>query len=207
MSTIRLNKAARERILLNVMRHRFAKDFEALSSRVSEFAQRIHWAGVPKGFEAIAKAQPRWFDARWYVDVEPSDGSRRRRLHFRGVSRSSSFDAPTVGEAQVCLITDMARLPYALTDNGTRLLSDADTAILNALLDEHEGLSALFNEAGVQAKALLDSAASLKTLLERWPEVKPFTSFMATTSPSKGALVVPTAGLNNLLGLPVEDAA
>jgi hypothetical protein len=70
-------------------------------------------------------------------------------------------------------------------------------------LDDRKELNDRRSNASTKAKAVIDSHSSAERLIEAWPEIEPFTP----NAPSPRLLpVVPTASLNAIFDLPVEEA-
>jgi hypothetical protein len=200
----RLTNDIRDSIVAKLMKHRFGDAIDTLIKDRAAFAEKIYNDVYPETQRHRMASLP----AGWLP--EDSDLSVEFNGQARGYTRLP-FDGSFYGP--------MARFRSKVERVHRRILNkhdhsacaksyDATHALAveyGQLSDRFDSLKAEFETAERKASAALASVTTIKRLIETWPEIEPFAKEFDETPPKLPA--IPTSDLNQLLDLPVDEAA
>lgn len=194
----RPTKDIRDQSVLDLLRYSFKERVEALYAERAALAQAIY----EDTFSAETRKKMQSLPDGWLPEVNSINarlGSDYSSFEFSGGLYGEINRIAKVGKDQT------RRIPIKLK-GGCVASYDAT----HKLALEHERLNNLrkvlweeIETAKRAANTAVNAVSTVKRLIEVWPEVDPFASKHSTEKPQLPA--VPTAHLNKILGLPVEE--
>lgn len=198
MST-RLTTAIREKIVADLLRHRFENDVVDYRDNMASLASAVYEDLYSESDRVLLDSMPEgWMPVEASIGVTFADSYTR--LYFGGyltgdMAAMSSYEAvyrPFAAKHRGgCVKTYEAR--HKLAIRAEKLSAQKDS------------LKEKISEAKRAANSALSSVATVKRLIEGWPEIAPFAAKYEGEKPALPAL--PTNILNNILDLPVSEAA
>ncbi len=205
MPSIKLNSDIRDHLREELLRHRFSKEYVALTKERAALAVAV-WMDLYKPSErATIEALPKG----WLPEVrgiEARFGTGRYGyddLSFNGeISGSLRILAPKQKpqDPKFMRVAEKHKRCAKAYDDGHKL-QVRHAALKNAEAD----LERRFKDASSEISAVLNSVSSTARLKEVWPEVGPFVAKFEKAAPALPSL--PIASLNKALDLPVKEAA
>lgn len=199
----RLTNEIRKTIKEAVLRHRFEEQAEALVADRAAFAGEVYNDVYRKSDRDKMEALPNgWLPTTSSVSVRFGETAYGRYEDF-------PFDGAIYGDiAKVRKRTDKSpqrcerRVPHKHYSGCSKVYGDDHRLSSKhaALKERADELQTEIVAAARQVTAALDSANTVKQLLEAWPEVEPF---VPVRSAKANLPAVPVDALNKLLDLPV----
>jgi hypothetical protein len=194
----RLTKDIRDEIVMDLLRHSFKDRIEALYAERSALAQKIY----EDAFSADARKKMQALPDGWLPEVNSINvrlGSDYTSFEFSGGLYGD------INRIMKCKQPESRRIPFKFRGGCV-----ASYEATHSLALEHERIGNLrkslweeIESAKRAATTAVNAVSTVKRLIEVWPEVDPFASKHSTEKPQLPA--VPTAQLNKILGLPVEE--
>lgn len=198
MST-RLTTAIREKIVADLLRHRFEKAVAEHRDDMAALANAVYDDLYSEADRVLLDSMPEdWMPETGSLGV--TFAGSYTHVHFGGYLKGemaaiSSFEAVYRRVASKhnsgCVKTYEARHKLAIR--------------AEKLSAQREGLKEKISEAKRAAISALASVTTVKRLIEGWPEIAPFAAKYEGEKPALPAL--PTNILNDILDLPVSQAA
>jgi hypothetical protein len=204
VASIKLTNTIRDRILIDMLIHRFRAEADVLASDYVALANDVYDDMFTKAEAKTRDALPDgWLRTEDDIGVKFGDQDRGyEQLDFAGRQYGAISRVGTKREGIY------KRMPSKF-GSGCAKIYDRD----HPLTDRHEGLAerrralvAAIDEAEKVGKAALYSAGTIGRLKTIWPEVSPFCVKYAEDAPVN-LPSLPVSKLNETFGLPVEEAA
>lgn len=203
MTSTRLTTDIREKLTLDVLRHRFAADVDALIAMQVQFAEKVYNDLFDQTTIARMQALPEgWLPRSHDIGVQfgyVGGPHRFTRLWFGGYLRgrldyirTKSSDTSKVTK----LVLDSKARGCAKVYDTSHKLAIEYERIRNRTND----LKGAVETAEKSIMTALNAVTTIKRLVETWPEIEPFTKKYETGPAQLPAL--PTDHLNQLLRLP-----
>lgn len=198
MST-RLTTAIREKIVADLLRHRFEKDVADYRDDMIALAKAVYDDLYSEADLVLLDSMPEgWMPVWSSMGVRFSDSYTR--LYFGGYL--------TGDMASIASYEEVHR-PFASKHCGGCVKSYEARHKLairaEKLSARKDGIKEKITEAKRAANSALSAVTTVKRLIESWPEIAPFAAKYEGERPALPAL--PTNILNNILDLPVSEAA
>lgn len=197
--TTRLNNHMRQDIAQKLVQHRFDAEIESLRNEQVELAERVYadiYAGDDmKRIESLPK---NWLPTRREMQLEV--GGETVSLQFNGDLHSRDY------RARPFFASDRKGMekPFPRCDHWGTIKQYGSRSPIGKAINDFTGkvakLVEQISEAHTKVSATLGEFYTVKSLVDGWPEIKPFI-------PEKEQKVllpaVPTKQLNEMFGLPV----
>jgi hypothetical protein len=202
----RLTHDIREKIATAALRHRFHEEIEVLAADRAALANDIYNDVYRKADREKIEALPAgWLPTVEYIDAKFGDvAGDYARIYFDG-GFYGKFQSL---RARASLSNRPARRALHKHYHGCWKVYDVGhkLAIRHADLAGREAaLVADIRAAERQIEASLNSVSTVSALVKAWPEIEPFVKPLSPIASQVPAL--PTASLNEMLKLPVSEAA
>lgn len=201
MST-RLTNDLREVIADAVLRHRFTEQVDALIADRATLADAIYNDLYRKSDREKMEALPKgWLSEEPNIGVQfGSSGCRYENIEFGGQFYGKLGALRTKHEDERVY----RRVPDKHRSGCAKVYEDAHKLSVRhqELEDRLSAMKADFDAAHRQTMAALASVNTIKSLIKAWPEVEPFAAKFEDAP--RHLPSVPTAKLNEMLGLPVS---
>lgn len=185
----RLTVTLRDRIVENVLRHRFQKEEQAEKATHHELGIAVYNAMFPADVRSKMAALP--------LEFFPVTD----RLTLRDYAESGHQVVTEVKLPHHLPISNIMECSYYIDGYGHY----PEVQALREALHLEEEAENLKEKVRFEVQNMVASVNTVKRLLEIWPEVEPFIPDMMPVS--SGQLVVQTDKLNAMLGLPIETVA
>lgn len=200
----KLTNWMREGIVKAALRHRFASAAATLVADRASFAQEVYADLYSAADRRKMAALPAgWLPEEDHIHVQFGDGRGYEQVSFSGAIYGS---ITKMLEDPIERVFHRAQYQHR---NGCAKVYEPH----HPLVVRHAELKArakdLENQIDVaqrQTEAAIASASTVNRLTELWPEIAPFAA-MYSDQPRAPVPALPTAQLNAMLGLPVEEAA
>lgn len=202
----RLTHDIRENIATAALRHRFIKEIEALAADRAALASDVYNDVYRKADREKIEALPAgWLPTVRYAAAKFGEaGCAYTQLQFDG-----SF----YGKIQSLRIRNgtadrQDRRCLYKHQNGCWKVYEANHKLAvrhGTLSDREASLLASIRTAERQIEASLNSVSTVGALVKAWPEIEPFVKSLCPVTSRLPTL--PTASLNEMLKLPVSEAA
>ncbi len=204
MASVKLTNAHRDEILKRVLSHAFKAEAEKLRDDFAALAGAVY----DDVFSAAERRQMEALPQGWLPtddDINVQLGSDYRYLRFNG--RNARVDDLV---ACVPAKETLRRFPASKKASCCKVYEASHplTVRFRELENARDDLLLRVSDATAKTRAALNRATTLARLVEGWPEIEPFTTFIPTDRPALPA--IQTDVLNGLLDLPVvenKDAA
>jgi hypothetical protein len=200
--SVRITVYMRDRIVNDMLKHRFGPEVEALIDARAAFAEAVYRDVYDDVTRAkMAKLPQGWLPERSSIGAQFGGGSRYDVIDFNGHGLGSSAQLAEKRDAI------LRRHIYRHQHGPWKAYEPTDAlAIRHAELDAaRRDLETRISDAERKAKAAVDGASTTGRLVEMWPEAAPF---VAAVAPSPVKLpAIPVDALNEMFRLPVEEAA
>jgi hypothetical protein len=199
MASTKLTNTMRDRIVADLLGHRFGKAADKLVADRAAFALKVYRdvysLTVRKRMEDLPNG---WLPDEWGIRVQFGDGSGFSALSFNG-----SVGGPISRYLTKPIDTITKRLFAIHMHNCAKVYDLAHPLAVHwsELSSREAALKTEIAAARTQANAAVYSASTINGLISMWPEVEPFARKHETAKAALPAL--PTIELNRLLDLPV----
>lgn len=201
MSTVRLTNEIREEITTAMLRHRFGKELtklmadraalaESIYNDLYKAADRKRIADLPEGW--LPTAHEIKFSASGQFTSIPFNGGFYGALNLSLPEKSDHISKPFASKH--------CRACVSVYDGAHKL-----AVRYSEIQSRFSEIAASHDAASHTVKAALNKASTTGRLKELWPEAAPFCLPYEGRVPSLPS--VPTSALNQLLDLPVSEAA
>lgn len=199
----KLTTRIRERIVHDLMQHRFNEDAQKLVADRAVFALDVYDA-VYSGAEQkrMAGLPTGWLQESTRIGVQFGGSRGYTQLEFSGDVYG------TVRSVMMKKADDVRRRVQHTHESGCAMAFDADHPLseaYDALAAREKSLCEAIDTAKRQSEAAISNATTAKRLIELWPEIEPFVEKHMDVP--KALPILPTSQLNALLDLPVSEAA
>lgn len=200
MASVKLTNAHRDEILKRVLSHAFKAEAEKLRDEYAAFAGAVY----DDVFSASERKQMEALPQGWLPvdeDIRVQIGSDYPYLRFNGRHGYHGFDYVEYKSSA----ETSRRFPASKRGTTCKVYEAAHpmTVRYRELENARDDLRQRVESASAKTRAALNRATTLARLVEGWPEIEPFTTFIPTDRPALPA--IQTDVLNGLLDLPVAE--
>lgn len=199
MASVKLTNAHRDEILKRVLAHAFKAEAEKIRDDFAALAGAVY----DDVFSAAERKQMEALPQGWLPtddDISVRLGSDYRYLKFNGRNARVDDLVPCVPAKET-----LRRFPASKISSCCKVYEASHplTVRFRELENARDDLLLRVSDATAKTRAALNRATTLARLVEGWPEIEPFTTFIPTDRPALPA--IQTDVLNGLLDLPVAE--
>lgn len=204
MTSIRLTKTIKEKILEELIKYNFQERYDQLDKEFYCFSQRIYQDVYRNKIEDFYALKEGWLPESNSIRVTFS--GRHDYVYFDGSMYSKPHQIRINRDEY---LNKKMRIPYKDVNNTVKQYEANDklTQEYDKLTNKAKDLYGEFETVKHKTSAALDSVTTVNSLIKMWPEVKPFLEGIIDLETKTKALAIPKAELNRLLNLPKKDAA
>lgn len=200
--SVRITTYMRDRIVNDMLKHRFGPEVEALVDARAVFVDAVYCDVYDDVTRAkMAKLPKGWLPESHAIGAQFGGGSRYDVISFNGHGLGAAARlAVRRDEISRRHINNHRHGPWKAYEPSDAL------ALRHAELDAaRRDLETRIADAERKAKAAVDGASTTGRLAEMWPEVAPFIAAVAPATVKLPA--IPVDALNEMFRLPVEEPA